>query len=183
MKKYRLTEIGDVSAHSDNIEVIGSIITLDNDVHKSACQKGYLAGHFEIVSGYVLKTRFYCNAFKVGEINVDIEARCKASKGNQMFSIPNTEEGQQFITLAKKYLNRNKVTMRNRSRGAVDGLPLDKADWIAMYISPKDQTDNGWQDQDTHAELAEAQERIRILEGKIAEARGLASNLYYKLNK
>ncbi len=59
-----------------------------------------------------------------------------------VFNVPNDEEGRHFISLARKYLNRDSFQLSNRGRakdrknkgGGQSSQPLATADWIAMYI-------------------------------------------------
>lgn len=64
------------------------------------------------------------------------------SNGHQVFNVPNTEEGLDFIHLARKFLNRKYSTScRGRAKnrkakgGTKNGIRLANADWIAFYIS------------------------------------------------
>jgi hypothetical protein len=70
--------------------------------------------------------------------NVDLD-----TKGNQLFNVPNDEAGRKFLADMARYLNRNKVTYKNRGRGSRKSagsqsfLPIDNAEWIAVYVYPK----------------------------------------------
>lgn len=62
------------------------------------------------------------------------------SKGNQVFNVPNTDEGKKFLNDVKKYLNRNKYSYKSRGRGSRKeygnqyGIALPNAEWIALYL-------------------------------------------------
>ncbi len=70
--------------------------------------------------------------------NVDLD-----TKGNQLFNVPNDEAGRKFLADMARYLNRGKVTYKNRGRGSRKNagtksyLPIDNAEWIAVYVYPK----------------------------------------------
>jgi len=67
-------------------------------------------------------------------------------KSSQLFNVPATEEGNEFIRLARKFLNPNlDVTLWARARGCRHGnsryhysMPLSKASWIAIYARQRD---------------------------------------------
>lgn len=61
--------------------------------------------------------------------------------GNQLFNVPNTEEGLEFLKLAGKFLNK-KVYKRLRKRGRgknrptnmfINDMPVKNAEWFAVY--------------------------------------------------
>ena len=70
------------------------------------------------------------------------------SNGNQVFNIPNNEEGQQFLYLAKKFINNDKYNLHGRGRGSrvrngkrvawKDSIAQGLSDWIAVYIHTKE---------------------------------------------
>lgn len=65
------------------------------------------------------------------------------TKGSQDFSIPNTYEGKEFINLLKKFTNRKRWNIKVRGRGSrkehgdQSDIPLDYAEWFAVYLSRK----------------------------------------------
>jgi hypothetical protein len=67
----------------------------------------------------------------------------KNTNGNQLFNVPNDEDGRKFLKDVAKYINRGKVTYKNRGRGSRKNagtdayLPLNNAEWIAVYVYPK----------------------------------------------
>ena len=62
-----------------------------------------------------------------------------------VFRVPNTEEGRQFIELAREYLNKETYVMRTRGRaenrrekgGDKYHVHLKNAEWFGIYILPK----------------------------------------------
>ena len=71
------------------------------------------------------------------------------SKGNQVFNIPNNDDGKRFMADIAKYLNRSKYSLKLRGRGSqgrernANGTltyngqshcKLPNADWVAAYI-------------------------------------------------
>jgi hypothetical protein len=67
------------------------------------------------------------------------------SKGNQLFNVPNTKEGREFIEQVKKYANRSIISQiksrgrgsRKNGKGKQDYIPLDNSEWIALYVEKK----------------------------------------------
>jgi hypothetical protein len=68
------------------------------------------------------------------------------TKGNQVFNVPNNDEGRTFIKLAQKFVNRNVFKTKNLGRGSrkfhgqQSFVPLQHSEWIAVYVKaiPKD---------------------------------------------
>lgn len=80
------------------------------------------------------------------------------TKGNQTFSVPNTPEGRHFISLCSKFLNKGKMkksvmgrakdrrkafkkahnprALANHSSARQSYVPLNGADWLAVYVRP-----------------------------------------------
>jgi len=64
-----------------------------------------------------------------------------ATTGNQLFSVPNTEEGKEFLRLAGKFLNKNVYKrLRKRGRGKnrptktfINDISVANAEWFAVY--------------------------------------------------
>jgi hypothetical protein len=52
--------------------------------------------------------------------------------------VPNTEEGRNFLALARKYLNREAYTIRPMGRGKnrhdKSYMPMQRCDWMALYV-------------------------------------------------
>ncbi len=65
------------------------------------------------------------------------------TKGRQVFNVPNDEDGRKFLADMAKYINRERVGFKNRGRGSRKNagdknfLPLEHAEWIAVYLNPK----------------------------------------------
>jgi len=60
------------------------------------------------------------------------------SEGNQLFNVPNTPQGKEFLSLAQKYLNRNVYGgLRKRCRGTRPKgsyeVTVQDAEWFAVY--------------------------------------------------
>lgn len=67
------------------------------------------------------------------------------TKGKQIFSVPNTKEGQEFIKLMRKFANYGKWNLRVKGRSKdrdakcpgvshlQSTMPLDKSEWLAVY--------------------------------------------------
>ena len=97
------------------------------------------------------------------------------TNGIQMFSVPNTEEGQIFLELANKFLNRKRFIFRKKTRcrdrravydrmlaeGAIkervsdytlqsNAPPMPYCDWVAVYAVGKG-NQGGWPVQRTIA--------------------------------
>jgi len=69
--------------------------------------------------------------------------------GNQAFNVPNTEEGQAFLKQARRFSNSPMASLHSRGRGTrkdhfrKDGsLPVNKAEWIALYVKNSYSADN-----------------------------------------
>jgi hypothetical protein len=73
------------------------------------------------------------------------------TQGNQVFNVPNDEEGRVFLRLLRKYMNRPRWCFRVRGRGprkkAGDarvsfsrslGIPQAESEWLAVYIGYDD---------------------------------------------
>lgn len=67
--------------------------------------------------------------------------------GLQEFIVPNSYEGHLFLVLMRRYLNRDKYTMRVWGRGSRKTVPssrprvycpLDRAKYFAVYVNPKE---------------------------------------------
>jgi len=67
--------------------------------------------------------------------------------GLQKFTVPNSHEGDVFLTLMRRYLNRSRYTMRVWGRGSRKNVtssapktycPLDHAEYFTVYINPKE---------------------------------------------
>jgi hypothetical protein len=67
--------------------------------------------------------------------------------GLQEFIVPNSHEGDVFLTLMRRYLNRDKYTMRVWGRGSRKGVtsslprvycPLEHAEYFSVYVNPKE---------------------------------------------
>jgi len=60
----------------------------------------------------------------------------------QLFSVPNTPEGKEFLGMARKYLNRDRFYLKSRGRarnrkakgGNQQSQPIPTADWLAIYV-------------------------------------------------
>lgn len=100
------------------------------------------------------------------------------TKGSQVFNVPATDEGKQFLSLARKFLNRSKYkTINARGRGKRvhngqrydDSLPQKLADWFAVYV-PVDLPP--WAGE----ELNQLRRENRNLEEKVAELQKEASD-------
>jgi hypothetical protein len=74
----------------------------------------------------------------------------KTTIGNQLFSVPNTPEGQKFLADVQKYLNKKRYSIRSKGRGsrveyqktagrynAQCGLPVGLAEYLAVYLDTK----------------------------------------------
>ena len=63
------------------------------------------------------------------------------TKGSQIVSVPNTEEGQAFLKQFSKYANFNQYILKKHGRGGGCAYSrettLDKAKWIALYFYDK----------------------------------------------
>jgi len=64
------------------------------------------------------------------------------TKGSQIVSVPNNEEGQAFLKQFSKYCNFNTYTLKKHGRGGGCGkycrdTTLEKAKWIALYFYDK----------------------------------------------
>jgi hypothetical protein len=65
------------------------------------------------------------------------------TKGRQVFNVPNDEDGRKFLADMAKYINRERVGFKNRGRGSRKNagdknfLPLEHAEWVAVYVYPK----------------------------------------------
>lgn len=63
--------------------------------------------------------------------------------GNQVLSVPNTDEGQQFLYLLSKFANHKRYRLRKKGRGGNGrgrygyDTPLKMAKWIAVYVDHK----------------------------------------------
>jgi hypothetical protein len=66
--------------------------------------------------------------------------------GLQEFIVPNSHEGDVFLLLMRRFLNRHKYTLRVWGRGSRKGVyssapqtycPLDQAGYYVVYIHPK----------------------------------------------
>lgn len=63
------------------------------------------------------------------------------TRGNQVFNVPNDEEGHKFLELLRKFKNRGWY-YRARGRGSrkehggIYSLPQEHAEWLAVYVSP-----------------------------------------------
>jgi hypothetical protein len=72
------------------------------------------------------------------------------TKGNQFISVPNNEEGQEFLRLLSKFANHKRFRVRKKGRGgnrkALGGnqydIPLKHAEWIAIYVDDKQAPEN-----------------------------------------
>lgn len=90
------------------------------------------------------------NGYHLGCGLKNVRVVCKAeknmieSKGMQMFNVPNTQEGKEFIAMAQRYLNNGQYKIKNRGRGSRKDkgnqsfIPLSDSEWIAVYIQPKE---------------------------------------------
>ena len=83
----------------------------------------------------VRMNKLYCNFSK--QVN---------TKGKQLFSVPNTDEGQHFLWLMSKYCNHKKHRIVKHGRGGgadakrhlwYRDTPMKSAKWIAVYIDRK----------------------------------------------
>jgi len=65
------------------------------------------------------------------------------TKGKQIFNVPNDEDGKKFLLDMAKYINHGAVKLKNRGRGSRNNagdksyVPLDFAEWVAVYVYPK----------------------------------------------
>jgi len=89
--------------------------------------------------------RFYC--FTTGSLAITVVN----AKTRYIFEVPNDEEGQQFLKLAKKFLNSNSWSMKKRGRNSnrkevlggkyrpytQNDIPIGSADWFALYFNYK----------------------------------------------
>ena len=93
------------------------------------------------------------------------------TKGNQVLSVPNDFSGQATIKLIKTGLNADKYIMRIRGRGknrkANGGdsrfMPIDRAEWLAVYIMPKNGDNEFWSGYESGRE-AERQNMKRYID-------------------
>lgn len=89
----------------------------------------------------------YCNYgcempdASVSEINDKIE-----TDGTQLFSVPNTPEGNKFLDSLSAYTNFPKFNLKKRGRGTRkdhgngQDISIKHSEWIAVYATEKDQT-------------------------------------------
>jgi hypothetical protein len=61
------------------------------------------------------------------------------TQGNQVFNVPNTIEGHEFLRLMNKFINRPLWAYRARGRGprplwGALSIPQEHAEWLAVYI-------------------------------------------------
>lgn len=74
----------------------------------------------------------------------------KTTIGSQLFSVPNTPEGQKFLADVQKYLNKKRYSIRSRGRGsrktykefagwhnAQAGVPVGFAEYLVSYLTTK----------------------------------------------
>ncbi|MFA7219081.1 MAG: ribosomal protein L7/L12 [Synergistaceae bacterium] len=95
------------------------------------------------MDGIDLETQYHrCGLFsaKITELNIP-EASAIKTTGNQVFNVPNNEEGKQFMESLAKYLNRPKYSIKRRGRGtrknkgSNSDIPLSHAEWVAVYLN------------------------------------------------
>jgi hypothetical protein len=100
------------------------------------------------------------------------------TNGSQIFNVPNTEEGRNWMQNAAKYLNRPQYNMKKRGRGSEgrerrngrltyngqSDCKLENADWIALYIH-----DGSTKANPLDAQLADAEESRRNAEWLAAQ--------------
>ena len=66
------------------------------------------------------------------------------TKGSQIFSVPNTPEGNVFLAQCRNYLNKDKYSIRPLGRGTRKeagnqaSIPLAYAEWYAIYETKKE---------------------------------------------
>ena len=68
------------------------------------------------------------------------------TNGNQVFNVPNSAQGREFVNSLKIYLNSSKYQVKARGRGknrvAKGGngqdISPDKSDWLAVYVTKKE---------------------------------------------
>lgn len=67
------------------------------------------------------------------------------TKGNQVFNVPNTPQGREFIKSLRVYLNstttikvRGRAKNRKEKDGSQESQPLPKCDWMAVYMKNGD---------------------------------------------
>lgn len=61
------------------------------------------------------------------------------TKGKQVISVPNTQEGQEFLSHFSRYANHKQFAFKKHGRGGGEGrdTPVSKAKWIALYSYDK----------------------------------------------
>ena len=118
----------------------GDIVTIDGELHPSHS--------IDAVRDYIHKAGFYqttlcgCNMPNVKVRNVLTTDQIKTN-GMQVFNVPNTEEGRNFMDSASRFLNRPTYSIKNRGRGSRKehgcqaSIPLPNSEWIALYIKDK----------------------------------------------
>jgi len=81
------------------------------------------------------------------------------TKGAQIVSVPNTVEGQKFLSQFSQYCNFGYYTLKKQGRGGGCGqqTPLDKAKWIALYFYDK----QAWNKQ--QEEFKKTKERRKLI--------------------
>lgn len=97
-----------------------------------------------------------------------------STNGNQVFSVPNTLQGREFINTLKVYLNSDKykVVARGRAKnrrekgGNGQDIAPSRSDWLAVYVVPNQ--DRYW----TGFDSGQKSERDTIL--RLIEHRGRA---------
>lgn len=93
------------------------------------------------------------------------------SKGFQHFNVPNTPEGQAFMSQLRKYVNRHAFGVRCRGRGNRPSrryqahLPMPMSKWFAVYLQLTEETGKMIRER----ELEQHKKAVATLERKLAE--------------
>lgn len=97
------------------------------------------------------------------------------TKGNQVFNVPNDKEGQLFMYLASKFLNKNNK-LRRRGRGKRKSVgdtksycKVKNAEWFAIYFN----------DSVVHRELQKSRKDYYELYETNLEFRKFIKNMYH----
>jgi hypothetical protein len=90
------------------------------------------------------------------------------TEGNQMFNVPNTEEGREFIKQLRKFSNNKKFRARGRGSrkrcGDAAYVPLVGSEWMAVYEEKSDaDKEAAWKRTKARDEAIRDQERALIL--------------------